>query len=226
MAGTVGPARGDIAALRDAMVAAGRRMGSRGLVSATEGNLSVRLPGGRLLVTPSGYRKEELTEADLLVVDLATGAVAADPAGRRPTSDLAIHRAIQQRRPDVLAVAHAHPPAALALTLAGERADPADLPETQLLLPRLPFVPFGAPGSEDLARRIATALDEAPAPRPGAVLLERHGAVAVGGGGGGDRSWSVAAAEAALGQAVDRLELVEVLCRATRDALLIRAARR
>lgn len=208
------------------MVAAGRRMGVRGLVSATEGNLSVRLPGGRLLVTPSGLRKEELDAADLLVVDLASGAVAPDAQGRRPSSDLAIHRAVHDRRPDVLAVAHAHPPGTLALTLAGERPDPAALPETALFLPRLPFVPFGAPGSDELARRIATALDEAPAPRPGAVLLERHGAVAVGGGGGGDRSWSVEAAAAALRQAVDRLELVEVLCRATRDALLIRAARR
>lgn len=208
------------------MVAAGRRMGARGLVSATEGNLSLRLPGRRLLVTPSGVRKEELDAADLLVVELASGSVVADGPGRRATSDLAIHRAVQDRRPDVLAVAHAHPPATLALTLAGERADPADLPETQLLLPRLPFVPFGAPGSDELARRIAAALDEPPAPRPAAVLLERHGAVAVGGGGGGDRTWSVEAAEAALRQAVDRLELVEVLCRATRDALLIRAARR
>jgi L-fuculose-phosphate aldolase len=226
MAGSMDPGSTQLAALRAAMVVAGRRMGSRGLVSATEGNLSVRLPGGRLLVTPSGFRKEELGEADLLVVELATGAVAADTAGRRPTSDLAIHRAIHERRPDVLAVAHAHPPATLALTLAGERADPADLPETQLFLPRLPFVPFGTPGSDDLAGRIAAALDAPPAPRAGAVLLERHGAVAVGGGGGGDQSWSIAAIEAALRQAVDRLELVEVLCRATRDALLIRASRR
>ena len=192
-------------------------MGARGLIAAGEGNLSVRLPGGRLLVTPSGVRKDELEPDDLLIVGLdeASGSPVDRRAGRRPTSDLAIHRAIHQARNDVSAVVHAHPPAALALTLGGERADPAALPETALLLPRLPFVPFGAPGSDDLARRIAAALSEAPPPGPTAALLERHGAVAVGSGD----------PEAALGQALDRLELVEVLCRATRDALLVQAAR-
>ena len=192
-------------------------MGARGLIAAGEGNLSVRLPGGRLLATPSGVRKDELQPDDLLIVglDQASGSPEDRRAGRRPTSDLAIHRAIHQARTDVSAVVHAHPLAALALTLGGERADPAALPETALLLPRLPFVPFGAPGSDDLARRIAAALSEAPPPGPTAALLERHGAVAVGSGD----------PEAAVGQALDRLELVEVLCRATRDALLVQAAR-
>src|SRR5690348_14806869 len=103
----------DLAALRAAMVAAGQRMGRRGLVSATEGNLSVRLPGEQLLVTPSGLRKEELVDTDLLVVSLADGTVLAGGHGRRPTSDLAIHRAVHRRRPDALAVAHAHGQAAL-----------------------------------------------------------------------------------------------------------------
>jgi L-fuculose-phosphate aldolase len=224
-----------LAPIRAAIVATGRRLGARGLISAGEGNLSVRLPGDRLLVTPSGLRKDELSEGDLVIVPLHPGASAADvptQSGRRPTSDLAIHRAIHAARPDVLAVAHAHPPATLALTLAGERADPDDLPETALFLPRLPFVPFGQPGSAELAERIAAALSEPPEPFPGAALLERHGAVAVGragappaGAAAANSEW-IDAALAGLAQAVDRLELVEVLCRATRDALLIRAARR
>ena len=221
--------------LRAAMVAAGRRMGARGLISAGEGNLSMRLPGDRLLVTPSGLRKDELAPADLLVVPLRDAGGAVAGAGRRPSSDVAIHRAVQRARPDVLAVAHAHPPATLALTLAGERPDPAALPETALLLPVLPFVPFGTPGSEELADRIAAALAEGSEPLAGAVLLERHGAVAVGGArsGGATSAGAIAPGDdwagdaiAALAQAVDRLELVEVLCRTTRDAMLIRAARR
>ena len=53
-------------------------------------------------------------------------------------------------------------------------------------------------------------LTAAPAPYADVVLLERHGAVAVG---------------PDLATAIDRLELVEVLCRTWRDSLLIRAAR-
>jgi ribulose-5-phosphate 4-epimerase/fuculose-1-phosphate aldolase len=98
----------------------------------------------------------------------------------------------------------------MALTLAGEIPDPAALPESAFHLPRLPFVPFAEMGSAKLAEQIAVALTGGPEPLPGAVVLERHGAVAVG---------------PDLTTAVDRLELIEVLCRTTRDALLLRAAR-
>ena len=205
----------DDARRRAAIVAAGRRLGARGLIFAGEGNLSIRI-GADLLITPSGRRKDELALDDLVVVRLR-GAGPANSRGSRPrpSSDLAIHRAVYAARPDVQAVVHAHLPAAMALTLAGEVPDPAALPETALLLPRVPFVPFAAAGSDELAAAIAKALMEPPEPLPGAALLERHGAVAVG---------AAADPVAALDQAVDRLELLEVLCRTWRDALLVRAA--
>ena len=201
-------------ARRAAIVAAGRRLGARGLIAAGEGNLSIRL-GEDLLITPSGRRKDELSPSDLLVVPLRGAGPAAGSGSRRPSSDIAIHRAIYVARPDALAVVHAHLPAAMALTLAGEVPDPAVLPETALLLPRVPFVRFAAAGSDELAAAIAEALAEPPEPLPGVALLERHGAVAVG---------SQVDEAGSLDQAIDRLELLEVLCRAWRDAILVRAA--
>ncbi len=195
----------------EALIGAGRRLGARGLISAGEGNLSFRLDADRLLVTPSGRRKDELEPDDLVVVWMNhPEREERSRTGLRPTSDLALHLAIHDARPDIAAVAHAHLPASMALTLAGETPDPSALPETALLLPRLPFVTFGVPGSTELAGRVAAAIAEPPMPMPTAVLLERHGAIAVG-----------------LDpiEAVNRLELVEVLCRTWRDALLIRAAR-
>ena len=205
----------DDARLRDAIIAAGRRLGARGLIAAGEGNLSVRI-GERLLITPTGRRKDELARGDLILVPLRGGGNTGAAQGASPSSDLAIHRAIYPARSDVAAVVHAHLPAAMSLTLAGVVPDPTVLPETALLLPRLPFVPFAPAGSEELAAAIAAEL--AAEGRPGAALLERHGAVAVGGDGRG------ASAAAAVEQAVDRLELVEVLCRTWRDALLLRVA--
>jgi L-fuculose-phosphate aldolase len=202
----------DEAALRAALVAAGRRLGARGLISAGEGNLSVRLEDGTLLMTPSGSRKDELAPGDLLVVPAVAAPGEAFPAGRpRPSSDVAIHRAAYAARADVHAVGHAHLPAAMALTLAGEVPDPQALPETAHFIPRLPYLAFRMMGSAELAADVAAALTSTPEPLPGAVLLERHGAVAVG---------------TTLDEAVNRLELVEVLCRTWRDALLVRAARR
>jgi len=202
--------------LRNAIVAAGRRLGARGLIAAGEGNLSIRVDDDLLLITPSGRRKDELSRRDLVVVRVRAAAGADDRrSGAAPSSDIAIHRAIYAARSDVRAVAHAHLPAAMGLTLAGVVPDPGVLPETALLLPRLPFVAFAPAGSAELAAAVAEALADG-SPLAGAVLLERHGAVAV-----GDAADD---GEAALAQAVDRLELVEVLCRTWRDALLLRAA--
>lgn len=210
----------DIPTATRQLIAAGRRLGVRGLISAGEGNLSIRLDGERLLVTPTGRRKDELEPDDVVVVRLGHGTPGAGPSpdaepprsrsGLAPTSDLRIHLAAHAARPDIVAVAHAHLPASMALTLAGEIPDPAALPETALHLPRLPYLPYGQMGSQKLADGVAAALREPPEPYPTVVLLERHGAVAVG---------------ADLVTAVDRLELVEVLCRTWRDALLLRAAR-
>ena len=203
----------DDRAAAEGLVAAGRRLGARGLISAGEGNLSVRLDADRLLMTPTGLRKDELAIDDLVVVWLDhPEREARSPSGHGPSSDLAIHLAVHAARPDIAAVAHAHLPASMSLTLAGEIPDPGALPETAFHLPRLPSLPFGEMGSQELADRIAAALavppdGDGPA---AAVLLERHGAVAV----GRDPA-----------HAVNRLELVEVLCRTWRDALLIRAAR-
>lgn len=201
----------ELEAARRALIDGGQRLGARGLIAAAEGNLSVRLDAERLLITPTGRRKDELTVDDLVVVRLGhEESLARSRSGLAPTSDLAIHLAVHAGRPDIGAVVHAHLPASMALTLAGEIPDPATLPETALLLPRVPFVPFGAMGSAELAARIAQALGEGPEPLARAVLLERHGAVAVG---------------PDVATAVDRLDLLEVLCRTWRDSLLLRAAR-
>jgi len=198
-------------AATEAILRAGRRLGSRGLISAGEGNISVRLDADRLLITPTGLRKDELEAGDLVVVWLDhPDREPLSASGRRPTSDLAVHLAVHAARPEIGAMVHAHLPAAMALTLAGEIPDPSALPETALFLPRLPFLSLETPGSDRLAQRIAASLTEAPEPHANAVLLERHGACAVG---------------ADAHQAVDRLELVEVLCRTWRDAISIRAAR-
>jgi L-fuculose-phosphate aldolase len=195
-----------------AIIGAGRRLGARGLISAGEGNLSVRLDAERLLITPTGRRKDELAPDDLVIIRLGHAGSDDPPRSRSglgPSSDLRIHVVVHEARPDIGAVAHAHLPASMALTLAGEIPDPAALPETALHFPRLPVLPFGEMGSQELAERVAAALTGPDGPA-NAVILERHGAVSVG--------WDAT-------QAVDRLELIEVLCRTWRDALLVRAAR-
>src|SRR5260370_901802 len=80
------------------------------------------------------------------------------------------------------------------------------LPDPAFHLPPLPHTRCAPRGRAALAAEAAAALAEGEPPLPGAVLLERHGSVAVG---------------ETIDEAVNRLELVEVLCRTWRDALLL-----
>ena len=195
----------------DGVIRAGRRLGSRGLISAGEGNLSVRLDADRLLVTPDGAaqgRADTRRPGRRLARPPRSRGASAGAATARARTSPSTSPSIAAR-PDIGAVAHAHLPAAMSLTLAGEVPDPAALPETALLLPRLPFLPSACPAARARADGSRRRCPTARAARA-AVLLERHGAVRSG---------------ATRRHAVDRLELVEVLCRTWRDALLIRAAR-
>lgn len=69
------------------IVEIGHRLWQRGLVSGSDGNISARLDGERLLVTPSGVSKGFLEPERLLVCDLAgrpQGGAGPDCCGDRP----------------------------------------------------------------------------------------------------------------------------------------------
>lgn len=153
------------------IVAVGRRLYERGLVAGSEGNISVRLEGGRLLTTPSGVCKGFL-EPDGLVVT--------DPGGRplgggRPSSELKMHLEIYARRGDVRAVVHAHPPTATGFAIAGRPLDECVVPEVIATLGWVPIVPYGTPSTAEVAERIAPYVAT-----HDALLLANHGAVTYG----------------------------------------------
>lgn len=134
--------------VREAIVLVCRRLYERGLVAGPDGNVSVRRDDGTVLVTPTGLSKVDVTPDDLVVVSLE-GRVR---EGRRaPSSELRMHLRIYQRRSDVHAVVHAHPPAATGFAVAGESFVAPVLPEVILQLGEVPLVPYATPGSDALA---------------------------------------------------------------------------
>ena len=160
--------------LRAQIVEAGRRLWQHELVGAGEGNLSARLPDGRLLATPAGCSKGFLAPADLVL--LAADGSPLEPAAPPPSTEIALHVACYLARPDALAVVHAHPLAALAHAMAGR--------PLEILVPeagfapgaRVPVAPFAPPGTAAVGAsvrpRVAAGHD--------VVLLDRPGAVALG----------------------------------------------
>lgn len=159
-------------ALRHEIVKIGRLLYERGLIVAGDGNISARIGADLVLTTPSGACKGMLDPDDMVVVDLG-GRVRG--GARKPSSELQMHLAVYQNRPDVRAVVHAHPPTAVACTLAGVTMDECVLPEVILTLGAVPTAPFAMTGTREMYDAIAPLL-----PHHNAILLTHHGALTVG----------------------------------------------
>ena len=89
----------------------GRDLFTRGLVSSHTGNLSIRL-GERIIITRRESRLSCLQEHDLI----ETGISRNNRSTPLASTELAVHRAIY-RETQALAIVHAHPPHAVALSL-------------------------------------------------------------------------------------------------------------
>jgi L-fuculose-phosphate aldolase len=177
----------DRAKLRRALCDAGRRLLDGGLITGTEGNLSVRLPDGGILITPGGRSKGllvpegmvELPRIDDPLADPDTAIAAARacraPDGSGPSSEVGMHLALYQR-PGVGAVVHAHPPHATAFAAVGSDLGPPLLKEQVMMLGEVPLLPYARPASAAVALAVA-ALPEGTR----AFLMAGHGATAVGG---------------------------------------------
>lgn len=158
---------------REAVCAACRRLHARNLLAAGDGNLSVRLGDGRILMTPSGINKDRLRPEELALME-AGGTVLAGA----PSSEAQMHLAIYRARPEAQAVVHAHPPTAIAWTLARPTLEalPCEaLPEVILATGGIPVAPYARPGTRELAEGVVPFLAQ-----HRLMLLARHGAVAWG----------------------------------------------
>ena len=157
-------------AVRD-IIAVGRRMYDKGFIIASDGNLSVRMGNDRLLVTCSGVCKGELTPLDLVECDIAGQVI----KGGQPSSEIAMHIMVYQRRPDVQAVVHAHPSSVVAVSLAGLSLMEPYLPEIVMTLGEIPTASFAAPSTDEGAQAVRDLILD-----HDAIILDRHGSLTVG----------------------------------------------
>jgi L-ribulose-5-phosphate 4-epimerase len=139
------------------------------------GHVTVRHPSdpSRLLMKPAGIGLEELTEADVIEVDLAGGLV----AGTKPRHvEVFIHTEIMRARPEVQAVVHTHPPHAVAFSALDRPLLPVSH-EGSLFCRGLPVFSHTSDliVTEELGRMVAGTLSD-----HNAVLLRNHGIVTAG----------------------------------------------
>jgi ribulose-5-phosphate 4-epimerase/fuculose-1-phosphate aldolase len=184
-------------------------MAEVGLVENVLGHISVRLPGGELLIRCRGPREAGLAFTTAEDIRRVGPDGRSDYTGWTAPNELPIHTEILRRRPDMTAVVHAHPPAVVDFSLLDRPLQPIygayDISGAQLAARGVPQWPRAALiNTPDLAAAMADALGDAPV-----LLLRGHGLVSTAGG----------PAETAVAQAVLQAFAVDTLARHTLDVL-------
>ena len=164
----------DISELKDQICDVCHKMWQLGWVAANDGNVSVKLEGGRFLVTPTGISKSFITPEKLLIID-SSGNILEGAEGYRPSSEIKMHLRCYEKREDVGAVVHAHPPTATGFAVAHRPMDMYNMIEDVAAIGSVPLTPYGTPSTSEVPDAIEPYLNE-----HDVLLLENHGALTMG----------------------------------------------
>lgn len=179
---------------REETAAIMRRLYERGLTTCSGGNVSMRIDGNTIAVTPSSSDKALVQAADIILIDL-DGRVL---EGIDKTSiETAMHLAVYRKRPDIKALVHAHPLHATFFTASKIPISTDIIAEARFLLGRPAMAAYALMGTEQLAENVALAFAEE---NTRVVLMENHGVITSG---------------ETLFRAFDRMEVLEAAARMT-----------
>ena len=175
------------------------RLYARGLTTTSGGNISLRISGDRILLTPSATDKGNM-QADQ-IAEVGMDGINHSP-NLRPSGETLMHLEIYRRRPEVTAIAHAHPPMASVFAVSDRKLNVRLIAESYAVLGEPVIAPYALTGTGELARHVAEALGD----RACCVLMKNHGVLTVG------RS---------LIEAFDRMEVLENAARINLYAALL-----
>lgn len=151
-----------------------RRLHQRNLLAAADGNVSARFKNEHgedcIWITPSGVVKGFMSVEQMAVLNMEGEVLAG-----KPSSESLMHLQIYRTCSQAQAVVHAHPPTAIAWTIAQphlEKLPSECLSEVILATGEIPFVPYARPGTADMGNVLKPYL-----PHSRALILRRHGAV-------------------------------------------------
>ncbi len=163
------------ARLSERLCELGRSLFARGLTFGSSGNLSVRLPEGGFLATPTNVALGDLDPARLAILDDAGRPVGGDP----PTKEVPLHLGMYRARPSAGAVVHLHSTWSVAVSILADVDPEEPIPPLTayyvMRVGRLKLLPYFPPGDPELGPAV-----EAVADRHHAILLANHGPVVAG----------------------------------------------
>ncbi len=144
----------------------------KGFVSATDGNLSIRLSDKLIAITRSGINKGEVKEDDIVITDLEGNKL---EGFGQPSSEIKIHLLAYNERHDINAVVHCHPIYSTAIATANMDLTKPIFPEVVLTIGPVPLCKYGTPSTEELPNSMKPYIKDS-----WVMLLQNHGAVSFG----------------------------------------------
>ena len=150
-----------------------QRLHQRNMLAAADGNISFRISDDEILITPSGIAKGFMKADEMAVINLKGETIRGNPS-----SEKLMHLEVFRSSIKAKAVVHAHPPTAIAWSIAQPELKhlPSHcLSEVILATGDIPFVPYARPGTEQMGLVLKEFL-----PKHRALILRNHGAVAWG----------------------------------------------
>jgi L-fuculose-phosphate aldolase len=162
----------DAEAVRRAVLATAQELPRRGLVEGTSGNVSARIDGGQVCLTPSSVPYDTMTLDDLVTVDLEGRVLEGE---RSPTSERSLHLSCYRAYPEVGGVIHTHPLHASMFAVARQPIPAAIEEVTVYIGGDIPVCDYAMTGTDELGDAAAGWLADR-----AAVLLANHGMVTVG----------------------------------------------
>jgi ribulose-5-phosphate 4-epimerase/fuculose-1-phosphate aldolase len=161
--------------MREKLVRVGALLYTRQLAHGSAGNLSVRLEGGDILVTPTNSCLGFLS-ADRISKLSATGELL---DGDPPSKEAFFHLAVYEQRPTARAVVHLHSTYSVATSCLCHEDKKDVLPPLTayhvMRVGKLPLIPYFRPGDRALADAVRVAARE-----HSAMLLANHGPIVAG----------------------------------------------
>lgn len=158
--------------LRQAICKIGELCYQRNYIVGADGNISARMGDGTVLITPAGAMKGFLQPHHVAHIDME-GKVLGD--GPRCSTETGIHLVAYRERPDAKAMVHAHPPHAVALTIAGVDLQMPVIPEVIVTIGGIPTAPYGTPGTDELPDSIRELIRCSDS-----LIMQNHGSVTIG----------------------------------------------
>lgn len=159
--------------LRNQILNVCTRLHARNMLASADGNVSALDSDGNILITPTGKNKSQISAEDMAVITCDNKILTGKPSGER-----LMHLAVYAKCTKARAVVHAHPPTAIAWSIAHPELSElpfAAMSELILAVGRVPIAKYARPGTADMGEVLSGFL-----PQNRVMILGRHGALSWG----------------------------------------------